>query len=177
MLLKKRNGQPVRPPIGLTQNEITSFTIDLLVATADHDNTWQPLNYIHAISTDRVLAMAWNDFRLQRAIQRLADGEKAPPIHVSRYWLYGEAYYILSDGNHRAIAARNAGHKFIMARISGEATSHLHNCYLEVLAGRLWRYIGPTSMTRATYKFISDGWTDAKADFAIAAGIKAALWR
>ena len=147
MLLKKRNGQPIYPPLGLTPNEITSMTVDLLVATQNHD-TWQPLNYTHAIATDRVLAAAWNDYRLQRAIQRLADGEKAPPIHVSRYWLYGEAYYILSDGNHRTIAARNAGRKYITARISGETTSHLHDCYLEVLSGRLWRYGGATLMAR-----------------------------
>ena len=58
MLLKKRNDQPIYPPLGLTQNEITGFTVDLLVATADHDNTWQPLNYTHAIAIVRVLAVA-----------------------------------------------------------------------------------------------------------------------
>ena len=111
----------------------------LLTAVADLD-TWRPLDRVVAVSVVRVLAVAWNPGRLARCKQRLAAGERAPALHVSRYWLHGEPWYLLSDGNHRAVAAREAGLTRIRARIGGEVWCDPANHVLDDRR-QLWRKI------------------------------------
>ena len=108
-----------------------------LVLVTDFDS-FRPLNRLTSVSVRRVLADAWNDFRLERARRRLAAGESAPPISVVRHWLHGQPYYVVSDGNHRTIAARDAGRCRIRAHISSEATCTPTRFVLDSAAGRLW---------------------------------------
>ena len=115
---------------------------DLLPALAEFEDS-RDLGYTRAISVDRVVAWAWNEGRLARATRLLAAGEKAPPIHVSRYWLCGEALYSVADGMHRTIAARQAGRQRIIARIGGEVQCHPERYMLERSTGRLWREVPP----------------------------------
>lgn len=112
----------------------------LLPALAELDD-WQPVGHTVSISLARVQAVAWNPGRLARCAARLAAGERAPAIHVSRYWLHGEAYYTLSDGNHRAIAARQAGHKRIRATIGGENWCKPEKYFLDTERASLWRSV------------------------------------
>lgn len=114
---------------------------DVLVAIADHDG-WQDIDRTQAVSIRRVLASAWDPGRLERAVERLAAGERAPAIHATRYWLTGEGWYIPSDGNHRTVAAREAGKRTIRCRITGEVVCEPDACYLDVATGRLWRHTG-----------------------------------
>jgi len=110
----------------------------LLPALADLD-TCQSLNHVAAVAVDRVAAFAWNPGRLERCRRLLAAGEKAPPVHLSRYWLHGQALYTVSDGMHRTVAAREAGRRRIRARIGGECWCAPEQHWLEVASGRLWR--------------------------------------
>jgi len=114
----------------------------LLPALADLD-TCQSLNHVAAVAVDRVAAVAWNERRLEHCRRLLAAGEKAPPVHLSRYWLHGQALYTVSDGNHRTVAAREAGRQRIRARIGGECWCAPEQHWLEVAAGRLWREVQP----------------------------------
>lgn len=82
------------------------------------------------------MAHAWSQYRLQRSREKLAEGGKAPRIEVSRYWLYGESYYVISDGNHRTIAAREAG-KRVLAYINSESWCRPADFYFS--KGCIWR--------------------------------------
>lgn len=114
----------------------------LLPALADLD-TYQSLNHVAAVSVDRCVAMAWNADRLERCRRLLAACEKAPPVHLSRYWLHGQALYTVSDGNHRIVAAKEAGRRRIRARIGGQCWCKPAEHWLEVATGKLWREAQP----------------------------------
>lgn len=166
------NGKPMQPPAGLKKQEIVALTIDLLLATADQDNTYRPLNYTHTISVDRVLANAWNEGRLKRASQLLAEGHKAPPIHVNRLIWRGEAFYIVTDGNHRTVAARLASQERITARLYGEATCIPDLHFLLPNEHTLVRYSHNARSGKHMYKRVSHNWDANMYAFALAAGIK-----
>lgn len=111
---------------------------ELLPLLADFEHS-RSLSHTASISLARVQAWPWRQDRLQRCAERLAAGERAPAIHVQRYWLHGEAYYTLSDGHHRATAAKQAGHKRIRARIGGECWCMPAVHWLDAQRGSLWR--------------------------------------
>jgi len=115
---------------------------DILPALSELDDSID-VGHTRAISVDRVVAWAWNPGRLARAARLLAAGEKAPPIHVSRHWLCGEALYTVADGMHRTMAARQAGRQRITAVIGGEVQCHPERYMLERSTGRLWREVPP----------------------------------
>ena len=64
-----------------------SVLSDVLVLLADLDDAHTLSRRTVSIAIDRVLAWSWNPGRLERCQQKLAEGEKAPPIHVNRYRL------------------------------------------------------------------------------------------
>ena len=64
-----------------------SVLSDVLVMLADLDDARILPRRTVSIAIDRVLAWSWNPGRLERCKQKLAEGEKAPPIHVNRYRL------------------------------------------------------------------------------------------
>lgn len=74
-----------------------------------------------SVSVERVLAKAWRANRLARCERLLAEGKKPPPVHLVRYRLNGESWYGVSDGNHRVVAASNAGNKTIRAVVTCES--------------------------------------------------------
>jgi hypothetical protein len=82
---------------------------DVLVLLADLDDARILPRRTVSIAVERVLAWSWNPGRLERCQRLLAEGEKAPPIHVNRYRLNGLTWYVVSDGRHRTVAAREAG--------------------------------------------------------------------
>lgn len=92
-----------------------------IVAIADLD-TGHTLDHVASVSVERVLAWAWAERRLEECAARLAAGERAPAIRVSRYWLHGLALYTVGDGMHRTVAARQAGRKRISAFVAWEST-------------------------------------------------------
>ena len=115
--------------------QIITEVIHLTAALED----CQSRGHTASIALSRVLAWAWAPGRLERCRERLAAGERAPAIEVSRYLLQGDAYYTVSDGRHRATAAREAGHTRIRARIGSECRCEPGKCWLDTQSGSLWR--------------------------------------
>ena len=116
-----------------------SVLSDVLVLLADLDDAHTLSRRTVSIAIDRVLAWSWNPGRLERCQQKLAEGEKAPPIHVNRYRLNGLTWYVVSDGRHRTVAAREAGRARIAAVVGSETDCHPERYRLDVAGRRLWQ--------------------------------------
>jgi uncharacterized ParB-like nuclease family protein len=108
----------------------------LLPALSELDDS-RVLGHVRSISVAKVMAWAWHPGRLERCKARLAAGERPPAIEVGRYWLQGESYYLVSDGHHRTVAAREAGCSRIRARIGSENWCRPEICWLDQTI--LWR--------------------------------------
>ena len=102
-----------------TTTESVQVLIDVLSMLGSRSK-WQELELEQDIPTAQVLAIAWNKGRLERCRQQLKEGTIAPAIDVSRFWVGDRCWYILGDGNHRTVAAREVGNVTIEARIGGE---------------------------------------------------------
>ncbi len=116
-----------------------SVLSDVLVMLADLDDARILPRRTVSIAIDRVLAWSWNPGRLERCQQKLAEGEKAPPIHVNRYRLNGLTWYVVSDGRHRTVAAREAGRTRIAAVVGSETDCHPERYRLDCADRRLWQ--------------------------------------
>ena len=92
----------------------------ILTALAELDDSRDLNRRAMNIPVHRILATAWNPGRLARCERLLAEGRTPPPVYLSRYMLAGQNWYTVSDGQHRTIAARNAGRKRIRAVVSCE---------------------------------------------------------
>ena len=105
---KRAASVPARAPatrlLGL-RPEIMAALLPAISALEDS----RTLGHVAAVTVDRVAAYAWNEGRLERCRRLLTEGERAPAVHLSRYWLHGLAFYTVSDGMHRTVAAREAG--------------------------------------------------------------------
>lgn len=112
---------------------------DMLVLLANLDDARILPRRTVRIAVDRVLAWSWNPSRLERCRQKLAEGEKAPPIHVNRYRLNGLTWYVVSDGRHRTVAAREAGRTRIAAVVGSETNCHPDRYQLEIEDRLLWQ--------------------------------------
>ena len=112
---------------------------DVLVLLADLDDARILPRRTVSIAIDRVLAWSWNPGRLERCHRLLAEGEKAPPIHVNRYRINGLTWYVVSDGRHRTVAAREAGRPRIAAVVGSETDCHPERYRLDVAGRRLWQ--------------------------------------
>ena len=116
-----------------------SVLSDVLVMLADLDDARILPRRTVSIAIDRVLAWSWNPGRLERCHRLLAEGEKAPPIHVNRYRMSGLTWYVVSDGRHRTVAAREAGRTRIAAVVGSETDCHPERYRLDVAGRRLWQ--------------------------------------
>ena len=109
-----------------------SVLSDVLVMLADLDDARILPRRTVSIAIDRVLAWSWNPGRLERCQQK-------PPIHVNRYRLNGLTWYVVSDGRHRTVAAREAGRTRIAAVVGSETDCHPERYRLDVAGRRLWQ--------------------------------------
>lgn len=67
-----------------------------------------------------ILATAWDKSRFENAKKMLDQGREAPPIEVTGNRLPGlPTFFSTTDGMHRVVAARIAGHKQIRAKVTG----------------------------------------------------------
>lgn len=112
---------------------------DVLVLLAALDDARILPRRTVSIAVDRVLAWSWNPGRLERCKQKLAEGEKPPPIHVNRYRLNGLIWYVVSDGRHRTVAAKEAGRTRIAAVVGSETDCHPGRYRLDCAGRRLWQ--------------------------------------
>lgn len=117
-----------------------NILVDLLHLLSDPDDAHILSRRPVSIPIHRILAMAWNSGRLADCARRLAAGEQAPPVLLSRYRLQGQNWYIVSDGHHRTIAARNAGRKRIRAVVGAETPCRPELYWIDE-EGRLWRRV------------------------------------
>jgi hypothetical protein len=92
---------------------------DLLPALADHEH-YILLNRPCGVSPQRILALPWHPGRLADARRRRQAGSKPPPLKLTRIRLPDAVWYQVSDGMHRAWAAREAGVKRIGAYVDCE---------------------------------------------------------
>lgn len=104
---------------------------------------WVEVKRREQIPLDQVLAVAWSDARLERCRRLLAEGSTPDPIQVSRYRVGEAVYYTLSDGNHRAVAAKMAGHTLIVAEVEGECTCTCDQFAVDEATGWLWKDVSP----------------------------------
>ena len=116
-----------------------SVLSDVLVLLADLDDARSLPRRTVSIAVERVLAWSWNAGRLEQCHRLLAEGDKAPPIHVNRYRLNGLTWYVVSDGRHRTVAAREAGRQRIAAVVGSETECHPGRYRLDVAGRRLWQ--------------------------------------
>jgi uncharacterized ParB-like nuclease family protein len=102
-----------------------------LLMIGDH---WRELDGRRAVPlrADRLLAEAWSPTRLARCRRLLEGGEKPPPISAIGLRYRGTTWYGVDDGNHRVVAAREAGKARVMAKLGGCWTCMPENW-------RLWR--------------------------------------
>jgi len=79
-----------------------------------------------SIPLNHTLASAWSAAKLRRCRALLAAGHTPPPVRVTQYQLNADTWYVVGDGNHRTVAAREAGHSHIDAIIGSRAVCHPH---------------------------------------------------
>jgi len=80
---------------------------------------WRVVSRTIPVRVDRIVAEAWKPYRLQRAVELLAQGLRPPPVRLVGFRLGSTTIYEPSDGNHRVVAARQAGRTHIAAKVSG----------------------------------------------------------
>lgn len=112
---------------------------DILVLLAQLDDARILPHRTVRIGVDKVLAWSWNPGRLERCRQKLAEGEKAPAIHVNRYRLNGATWYVVADGRHRTVAAREVGRQRIAAIVGSEVVCQPARYRLDAPQGKLWQ--------------------------------------
>ena len=104
-------------PWGIDSQEIKNFLQNL----SDFDLETIKLNQKQIISLDRVLSKPWNKWRLAKALTYLETRQVAPPIFVKAYKVEGSSYwYTVTDGMHRATAAKMTGQLEIEATVLRE---------------------------------------------------------
>ncbi len=102
--------------------EIDSQTVkNFLQNLSDFDQEIIKLHQKQIISLDRVLSKPWNKWRLAKALAYLETRQVAPPIFVNAYKVEGIGqWYVVTDGVHRATAAKMTGQLEIEATVIRE---------------------------------------------------------
>lgn len=167
-MLPEAGGAAVNHFAGIDRRDLA----DALSFTAyNGDDDWKTLGHKAQIDLAHVLSWAWNPMRLENAKRLLAEGRRAPAVHLTRVTL-GEgrnrvSYYLVSDGNHRIEAARAADRLRIYASVSGETHSRPELYRLDVARRSVWRVVG-----RNTYSLIRPDLTDGQMAALKAIGVK-----
>lgn len=118
--------------------------IPLLLDFSDKDCT--ALNQSRWIPIAKVVAQAWHPGRLADCQCKLAEGGTAPPISAEEYQIGNLKYYLLTDGNHRTIARREAGRHKIWATVTGRSVCSADRTW--IINGDAWRETEPNQLTR-----------------------------
>jgi hypothetical protein len=112
----------------------------LLPVLTDHD-TYQRLQRRCGIAPQRIVSLPWHPGRLADARRKRAAGTTPPLVHVTRVRLPSQVWYLVTDGMHRAWAAREAGLCRLGAYIDGEVRCQPEDFQLRCVRGswELWR--------------------------------------
>ncbi len=104
-------------PWGIDALQVKNFIQSL----SDFELEFIKINKNQTIPVDRVLSKPWNKWRLALAIAHLQSKHKAPPICVNAYKVEGVGYwYVVTNGMHRATAAKIIGQQEIQAEVIRE---------------------------------------------------------
>lgn len=104
-------------PWGIDSHEVKNFIQNL----SDFDLETIKLHQKQIILLDRVLSKPWNKWRLATALAYLETRQVAPPICVNAYKIEGiGCWYTVTDGVHRATAAKMTGQIEIEATVIRE---------------------------------------------------------
>lgn len=104
-------------PWGIDSHQVKNFLHNL----SDFDLEIIKLNQKQIIPLDRILSKPWNKWRLAKALAYLETRQVAPPICVNAYKVEGIGYwYTVTDGVHRATAAKMIGQLEIEATVIRE---------------------------------------------------------
>ena len=111
----------------------------LLPALTDHDT--RQLGRRCGIAPQHIVSLPWHPRRLAEARGLRAAGTRPPPVHVTRFLVQAQVWYLVTDGMHRAWAAREAGVPRLGAYIDGEVRCHPEAFHLRHVRGlwELWR--------------------------------------
>ena len=104
---------------------------------------WLPIRQTGPIQITKIVAEAWSPSRLQDARTLRAAGREPPPVKAVGYALGSSRIYDLSNGNHRTVAAREAGETHISANIAGEWVCDPAMCKIR---GKTFLKIGPNGL-------------------------------
>lgn len=91
-------------------------------------------------------------------------------FNVNRYQLNGHTWYTVSDGRHRTVAAREAGHKRIAAVVGSETVCHPANFRLDVGHRQLWQEADDDLLGHCL-KLAADDLTDEIMDALLSVGV------
>lgn len=97
----------------------TDMRIAVLLALSDEADR-VILNRRISIPLQQTLASAWSTEKLANCRGLLRAGKTPPPILVTRYMIHSTAWYVVGDGNHRTVAAQEAGKERIDAWVGSE---------------------------------------------------------
>ena len=116
----------------------------LLPALNDHHDTRLFKRHC-GIAPQRIVSLPWHPDRLADAQRQRAAGTTPPPVHVTRFLIQSQVWYLVSDGMHRAWAAREAGASRLGASINGEVRCHPEAFHLRCVRGiwELWHRDNP----------------------------------
>lgn len=81
------------------------------------DNTDQNRGEVVDVPVTNVLSHVWAESRYEEALNLLSIGEDPEPIDVTEIEFFGQIFYAVGDGNHRAESFRDTGREYIKARI------------------------------------------------------------
>lgn len=98
----------------------------LLLLPRDTIETAQTIS----IPIAEIVAEPWDERRMADARRLLAEGHTPPPVKAVRLSLSDKGVYHLCDGNHRCVAAREAGHREIMAEVVEEQVCRPERCWI-----------------------------------------------
>lgn len=119
--------------------QLSTNTRAALLLALSHPQDAVPVHQEMDIPLNATLASAWSPAKLARCRRLLAAGRRPPPIQVTRYLLHDEAWYLVGDGNHRTVAAQEAGHTHIAALVGAQVTCQPAAYRLDVAQRILWR--------------------------------------
>ena len=98
---------------------------------------WETSQQSMPVQLKRVLAEAWNEARMARCREHFAAKHVPPPLKLVGMRIGHHLLYSVTSGNHRAIVAREFGHKSLPAIIGGYYAVRPANFFLG--DGYLWQ--------------------------------------
>lgn len=114
--------------------------VDRALCLLCESHAWVRTDKTVPLPINRILAEAWKPIRLERCRELLREGKRPPPVNATgmRFKLGSRrvTLWSLSDGNHRTIAAKEAGETHVQSKVAGHYAVDPSRC--RIMDGKLW---------------------------------------